>query len=232
MLDGIYPPRCLTCQELTAQGANLCAACWAETVFISGAVCDRCGTPLPGDPAPDLCCDGCLANPPEWDRGRAAVVYRGAGRRGVLAFKHGDRLDMARPLAGWLARAGPEILVRGEVIVPVPLHWSRLFRRKYNQSAELARHLGRMADVAVVPDMLVRQRATKLQEGMTRAERIDNQSGAFVLHRRRDVAGKRVVLVDDVMTTGATLSACAAVLREAGAAQIDALVLARVARDG
>ncbi len=222
----------MTCQELTQQGARLCAGCWSETVFISGTVCDRCGTPLPGNPAPDLCCDSCLVQPPEWDRGRAAVLYRGAGRRAVLAFKHGDRLDMARPLAGWLARAGPDLLLHADVIVPVPLHRLRLFRRKYNQSAELARHLGRMAGVAVVPDLLLRTRATKVQEGMTRAERRENQSGAFALNRRHGVAGKQVVLVDDVMTSGATLSACAAVLRDAGATQIDVLVLARVARDG
>jgi len=229
LLNAIYPPRCMICQEMTLTGANLCPDCWADTGFITGAICNCCGTPLPGDPAPDILCDRCLATPPPWESGRAAVIYAGAGRRAVLAFKHGDRLDMARPLAGWLARAGAELLPNADLIVPVPLHWRRFVRRRYNQSAELARHLGVLAGLPAPPDMLLRKRATNIQEGMDRAQRFANQSGAFLLNRHHDPVGKRVILVDDVMTSGATLTACTDVLHTAGVQHVSVMVLARVA---
>ena len=230
MLDVIYPPRCLTCTEPTEQGASLCAECWADTTFISGAICDVCGTPLPGETNSKIKCDSCITHRPEWDTGRAAVIYSGGGRRAVLSLKHGDRLDMAKPLAEWMARSGGGILNGADAIVPVPLHWRRLFKRKFNQSAELAWHLSKISGTPCIPDLLVRDRSTPTQDGLTREERHENQCGVFAVHKRRKLP-KKIVLVDDVMTTGATLSACAETLRAAGAERIDALVLARVARD-
>jgi len=230
MLDVIYPPRCLTCTEPTERGASLCADCWADTTFISGAICDVCGTPLLGETDSKIKCDSCIAHRPAWDTGRAAAIYAGRGRRAVLSLKHGDRLDMGRPLAEWMARSGGELLDEADVIVPVPLHWRRMFKRKYNQSAELAWHLSKISGVSYIPDLLVRDRATPTQDGLTREERHENQRGVFSVHKRRAVP-KNIVLIDDVMTTGATLSACAETLRKAGADRIDALVLARVARD-
>lgn len=230
MLDVLYPPRCLTCTEPTEQGASLCAECWANTTFITGAICDVCGTPLPGETGGKIKCDSCIARRPEWDIGRAAVIYAGGGRRVVLSLKHGDRLDLARPLAEWMARSGDELFDKADVIAPVPLHWRRLFKRKFNQSAELARHLSAISGIEYVPDLLIRNKPTPSQDGLTRAERHENQRGVFSLHKHRDVP-KNVLLIDDVMTTGATLSACAEALRAAGAERIDALVLARVARD-
>ena len=230
MLDVIYPPRCLTCTEPTEQGASLCAACWADTTFITGAICDVCGTPLLGETDGKIKCDSCITHQPVWDTGRAAVIYAGGGRRAVLSLKHGDRLDMARPLAEWMARSGGELLVHADVIVPVPLHWRRLFKRKFNQSAELAQHLSSISGIRCIPDLLVRDKFTSSQDGLTRDERHENQRGVFSVHKRRTVP-KNILLIDDVMTTGATLSACAATLRVAGAERIDALVLARVARD-
>ena len=230
MLDVIYPPRCLTCTEPTEQGANLCADCWADTTFITGAICDICGTPLPGETDGKITCDSCITHLPAWDTGRAAVIYAGGGRRAVLSLKHGDRLDMARPLAEWMARFGDDLLGQADAIVPVPLHWRRLFKRKFNQSAELARHLSAISGRQYIPDLLVRDRFTPSQDGLTRDERHENQRGVFSVHKRRETP-KNILLVDDVMTTGATLSACAETLRAAGAERIDALVLARVARD-
>ena len=230
MLDVIYPPRCLTCTEPTEQGANLCADCWADTTFITGAVCDICGTPLPGEADGKIKCDSCIAHRPAWDAGRAAIIYAGGGRRAVLSLKHGDRLDMARSLAEWMARSGDDLLCKADVIVPVPLHWRRLFKRKFNQSAELAQHLSEISKTPCIPDLLVRDRFTPSQDGLTRDKRHENQQGVFSVHKRRSVP-KNVLLIDDVMTTGATLSACAETLRAAGAERIDALVLARVARD-
>ena len=148
----------------------------------------------------------------------------------VLGLKHGDRLDLVKPLAGWMAAAGRGLLVEAEVVAPVPLHWTRLVRRRYNQSAELGRVLARMAGRRFVPDLLTRRRATAPQDG-GREARAANQAGAFALTRRHagTVAGLRVLLVDDVLTSGATLSGCAEVLKAAGAAGVDVLALARVA---
>lgn len=229
--DAVYPPRCLTCPAPTGAPHGLCAACWRETHFIAGAACAKCGAPLLGEAGPDDLCDRCLGHPPAWDRGRAAIVYGGAGRRAILAFKHGDRLDAAPALAGWLASAGASLAVEADLIAPVPLHWRRLMRRRYNQSAVLARHLGRRIGRPVVPDLLRRKRMTVPQERMDFATRRENQRGAIAVTPRqaRRLTGKAVLLIDDVMTSGATLGACAEACREAGAARIDVLVLARVA---
>ncbi len=230
ILNVIYPPRCLSCPEPTEQGAHLCADCWADTAFISGTVCHCCGAPLSGEGGgDDIKCDGCITHPPAWNNGRAAVLYTGGGRRVTLALKHGDRLDMARPLAEWMARSGASLLETADVITPVPLHWRRLFKRRFNQSAELARHLADISGKPYIPDLLIRKKPTPTQDGLTRAERHENQRGVFVINPRH-ATPKNILIIDDVMTTGATISACAEVLRAAGANQIDALVLARVAR--
>lgn len=229
LIDAVYPPRCMACTEATDAAQGLCPACWRDTHFIAGPTCRKCGVPLIGAEATDTC-EGCTRHPPAWDRGAAALVYAGAGRRMVLGLKHGDRLDMVGPLAGWMAAAGRELVEEAELVAPVPLHWLRLFRRRYNQSAELGRALSRRAGRRFVPDLLTRRRATAPQSG-GREARASNQEGAFALTRRHadGVAGRRVLLVDDVMTSGATLSACADVLRAGGAAGVDVLALARVA---
>lgn len=184
---------------------------------------------MQGETPSHIQCDDCLTFPPAWDHGRAAVLYSGGGRRAVLALKHGDRLDMARSLAEWMARAAPELLAATDVITPVPLHWRRMVKRRYNQSAELARHLADISGKPYVPDLLIRKKSTPTQDGLSRAERHENQRGVFTVNPRH-ATHKHVLLIDDVMTTGATLSACAETLRAAGNDQIDALVLARVAR--
>ncbi len=231
LIDMIFPPRCIACPEPTDAPHGLCPACWRETHFITGAACRQCGLPMTGEAGPEDVCDGCRRHPPAWDRGAAAVVYDGAGRRVVLALKHGDRLDTVRPLAGWMAAAGRGLIAEADLIAPTPLHWRRLVKRRYNQSAELARRLGRIAGKPVAVDLLTRTRATIPQEGMNRVARAANQAGAFAVTRRhRDrLAGCSVLLVDDVLTSGATLSACAECLRAAGAARVDVLALARVA---
>jgi predicted amidophosphoribosyltransferase len=230
LVDAIYPPRCLACAEATDAPQGLCPSCWRDTHFIAGPTCGKCGVPLIGAEGGADACESCTRHPPAWDRGAAALVYAGAGRRMVLGLKHGDRLDMVKPLAGWMAAAGRQLLAEADLIAPVPLHWTRLFRRRYNQSAELGRALARRAERRFVPDLLTRRRATPPQEGRREA-RAANQAGAFLLTRRHAgaVAGRRVLLVDDVMTSGATLSGCAEVVRVAGAAGVDVLTLARVA---
>jgi ComF family protein len=230
LIDTIYPPRCLACTAATDTAHGLCPDCWRDTHFIAGTTCGKCGVPLIGDAGAEDVCEGCRRHPPAWDRGAAVLLYAGAGRRMVLALKHGDRLDMVRPLAAWMAAAGRDLLPQADLIAPVPLHWRRLVRRRYNQSAELARRLARLTGRPAAVDLLTRRRATVPQEG-NRTVRAANQAGAFALTSRHAaaLAGKRVLLVDDVLTSGATLSACADCLRGAGAAGVDVLALARVA---
>ncbi len=231
--DIVYPARCMSCEIYTDAPHGLCPACWVQTSFIAGTACHSCGSPLPGEGS-DLLCDSCLSFPPAWNRGAAAVQYDAGGRKMVLALKHGDRLDLAPALAGWMLNPARDLLKRADIIAPVPLHRWRLLKRKFNQSAELSRHLARQSGNLNIPDLLLRQRHTPSQDGLNRVERMENQRGAFVMSKRHHakVAQKSVLLVDDVMTTGATLSACAETLFAAGAENVDVCVLARVERGG
>jgi ComF family protein len=236
LLDALLPPRCLTCEaEVTEQG-TLCAACFGTLSAITAPFCARCGVPFAhageaaeGDAA-GLLCAPCRDRPPPFREARAALRYDAGAKRLILPFKHGDRTDLARPLARQMARAGAALLARAEVIVPVPAHWRRLIRRRYDQAALLARALGAMAGRPVVPDMLRRTRATAPLGEKGARERDLAVAGAFAVSRRgaARLAGRQVLLVDDVMTSGATARASAAALLAAGAAAVDVLAAARV----
>ena len=230
VLSLIYPDQCILCEARVEQQGGLCGECWSNTPFLTGLVCHACGVSLPGSDSEQVLCDSCLAMPRPWEAGRAALSYKDAGRRVVLALKHADRLDLVPSCASWMARAGKPIFVADTLFVPVPAHWTRLLRRRYNQSAELARALGGITGRKVLPDALQRTRRTARQDGMTVADRFRNLENA--IHPNPKVSGqlkdRHVCLVDDVMTSGATLAASTEALYEAGARQVCTLVLARV----
>ena len=234
LLDMVFDKTCLTCDTRVETAGALCGACWRETPFVTGLVCDKCGTPLPGEDAggPEYC-DDCLTLARPWSRGRAALVYKDNGRKLVLALKHGDRTDLARPLGGWMARAARGIVPPGALVAPVPLNRWRLLSRRYNQSAELARVIASELALSSCPDLLQRPRRTPTQDGRDRDGRFANVAGAIRVHpaRKALLAGRDVVLVDDVMTSGATLAAAADACHAAGAREVFVLVLARVAKD-
>ncbi|WP_319825223.1 double zinc ribbon domain-containing protein [Thalassovita sp.] len=230
----IYPPRCLCCGDMVESEFGLCGPCWRDTPFITGLTCDACGTPLIGesDGGPELC-DDCLATPRPWSRGRAVMLYRDNGRRLVMDLKHGDRHEIARGAGRWMASTGRELLWGNPVVAPVPLHWTRLLKRRFNQSALLSQGVAQAAAVTHCPDLLIRPMRTRPTKGQSRAERFALMQGSIAVHPKRGhlVQGRHVVLVDDVMTTGATLTAAADACLVAGACDVSALVLARVVND-
>jgi ComF family protein len=236
LIDALFPPACPACRGETATGQTLCPTCWAETAFLSGNGCVACGREIPGLGVADaeIRCDTCQTHQPVWNRGAAVFAYEGAGRRLVLGLKHGDRLDMLPMLGGWMLRAGRHLIADADLVIPVPMHWTRRLKRRFNQSAELARALCLAADRsdAFAPGLLRRTRRTGSQDGRDRAGRAENLRGCIGLSGDGGaMSGRRVLLIDDVLTTGATMNAVAEVCRHAGAATVDVLVLSLVSFD-
>jgi ComF family protein len=230
LVQAVLPPTCLACRKPAGATGGLCPQCWQGAGFIERPYCERLGTPFAYDSGGPLISPVAFADPPAFDHARSAMRFSDVARDLVHLLKYGDRLDLVRPFAIWMTRAGGELLREADALVPVPLHWTRLFQRRFNQSAELARGISRQTKVAVIDDVLARVRATPPQVGLARDERAKNVHGAFSIDKsaRGQVKGKRIILIDDVLTTGATANACARVLRRAGASRIDVLTLARV----
>jgi len=230
LLDVALPPLCPSCRAPLGDGHGLCAACWAKLSFIEPPYCARLGIPFVYDPGPGLLSMEAIANPPSYDRARAAVRYDDVARALVHKFKYSDHMELSGLMGAWMARAGRELTREADALVPVPLHWRRLWARRFNQSAALAASVSRTTNVPVLTETLRRVRATPQQVGLDKGERAQNVSGAFKVppERKADVAGRRLILVDDVLTSGATVDACARALLRAGAAHVDVLVFARV----
>ena len=229
LLDLVLPPLCLSCRKPVARQGGLCADCWGALHFLTDPACLRCGQPFAEQRQEGLVCGACLADPPPFDRARAAFRYDDASKGLVLSFKHADRPGLARYLAPWMARAAGPMLADADLIVPVPLHRWRLLHRRYNQAALLAMALAKRSGVPCMPDLLRRARRTPPQGTLGRDARARNVKGAIRLGKAIDfVKEKRILLVDDVLTTGATLGECVRSLREAGAARVDVVTLARV----
>ena len=228
-LDVALPTLCVACRE-PVDGEGVCASCWAKLSFIAKPYCPRLGIPFVYDPGPELLSMEAIANPPAYARARAAVRYDDVARTLVHALKYQDRTDLAPAMGRWMARAGRELIEEADALVPVPLHWRRGWSRRYNQSGALARVIARQSGVKVASEALRRVRPTQQQIGLSRSQRASNVQGAFKVadHRRSEIAGRRVLLVDDVLTTGATVDACARALLRAKAASVDVLVFARV----
>ncbi len=233
-LNLLYPPVCMACKAGTGASDALCAACWREMAFISPPYCERLGTPFPVDYGGPLLSPAAIADPPVFARARAVALYDGAARQLVHRLKFGDRLELAKGMGRMMAAAGGELLRENDVIVPVPLHRTRAWTRRFNQATELGRVIARHSGLPLDISLLVRRRATPTQVGLTRAQRRDNLQGAFEVpgEARLAVEGRRILLVDDVLTTGATANAAARVLLRTGAARVDILTFARVAETG
>ncbi|SDT33802.1 ComF family protein [Bradyrhizobium canariense] len=228
-LDIALPTLCVACRE-PVSGEGVCAECWSKLSFIAPPFCPRLGIPFVYDPGPELLSMEAIANPPAYSRARAAVRYDDVARTLVHALKYQDRTDLAPAMGRWMARAGRELLDEADVLIPVPLHWRRGWKRRYNQSGALARIIERQSGIKLASEALRRVRPTEQQIGLSRTQRASNVQGAFKVapDRNGDIAGRRVVLIDDVLTSGATVDACARALLRAKAAQVDVLVFARV----
>lgn len=228
--DIALPPLCLSCGKGTGAHGALCGTCWSEIEFIERPYCPVTGVPFPFDAGDDIVSAAALASPPPYARARAVMRYTDASAKIVMRFKYADRMEAAPAFARWMARAGADILGDADVVAPVPLHRSRLFSRRFNQSAELARHIARASSIRLAPGLLERVRATRPQVGLSGEARRRNVAGAFRLGKaaRALVRGRVVVLVDDVVTTGATVEACCRAVKAAGAAEVRVLCLARV----
>jgi ComF family protein len=228
LADLVLPPRSLEGPELV-QVTGLSAEAWSRIRFLEDPVCDGCGAPFEHAQA-DIRCAACLARPRAFARARAACLYDEASRDLILKLKHADRTDLAGLFAAWISRAADELLAGADAIVPVPLHRWRLFRRRYNQSAEIARRLAARRGLPYLADALRRPRPSDSQAGKSASGRRRNVQGAFAVPpaRRAQVEGRRLLLLDDVMTTGATAETCARALLRAGASSVDVAVIARV----
>ncbi|MDO8288031.1 MAG: ComF family protein [Parvibaculum sp.] len=232
--DLALPPQCFSCGGSIAQTGALCSTCWSALDFIEAPLCAVSGLPLGSDfsdidDAP-LIRPEVAANPPPYAKARAVMRYTEASAPLILRFKYADHLEAAPAFAQWMTRAGADVLKGADFIMPVPLHRWRLMARRYNQSAELGRHIAKLSGVPFAGHWLARVRATRPQVGLSGDARRRNVAGAFRVSRRAGPAlkGKTVVLIDDVMTTGATIEACTHALKAAGARELRVLTLARV----
>ena len=229
-LDVMLPPLCLGCRMRIMAHDALCPACWRRIDFVRPPLCDRLGLPMPYDTGGPMLSAAAVANPPEFDRARAVANFDGLMRDLIHAFKFHDTHNARRLFGRWLAEAGREILTEADILVPVPLSRWRLLSRRFNQAQILAAETGRRVSKPVKPFALVRSRSTPHQVGLTRAQRQRNVASVFRVPQSEmaDVSGKAIVLIDDVITTGATASAAAKALKRSGARRVDVLALAIV----
>ncbi|MGI9401706.1 MAG: ComF family protein [Rhizobiaceae bacterium] len=231
--DIVVPPSCLICSVQTSEQGTLCPKCWGAMHFIEQPYCQILGRPFGHDHGEGTVSPEAISDPPPFDRLRSVAVYNDLARSLVSGLKFGDRLELAPWMARWMSVAGRELISECDLIVPVPLFWRRLVARRFNQSAELARSISKLTGLKYVPLVLERRKKTRQQVGLSASERARNVQGAFSVpvQARPLVEGRRILLVDDVYTSGATAKACARAFRRAGVAGIDVLTFASVTGD-
>ena len=229
-LDTILPPRCMRCGALTSTPNQLCATCWRPLTFITDPLCKICGLPFPHPVGIETKCGTCMAYPPLFTKARSVMRYDDGSRPLLLAFKHADRTDAAPLFARWMTRAGTSLLNQTDLLIPVPIHWRRLLERRYNQANLLAAKLSAYNILPYAPNLLRRAQFTPKLGGLNRTERQNRLRNAIILaeNKRHLVRDRRILLIDDVMTTGATAHTCTEVLLRAGAERVDVLTLAKV----
>jgi ComF family protein len=233
LFDVAYPPTCLACRAATAKPDGLCPRCWGAITFIERPYCERLGTPFENDIGETRLSREAVDDPPVFARARAVAVFAdGPARRLVHRLKYSDRAELARPMGRWMARAGAELVSDADVVTPMPLHRLRLWSRRFNQAAALGREVARAAGKPYAPALLERVVATRSQVGLTRRQRAENVQQAFRAAAAAPVRGRKILLVDDVLTSGASANAASRALLRAGAAQVDVLVFARVVGGG
>lgn len=232
LLDLLLPPRCLHCGDAVSNHQSLCGSCWSRLTFLRPPYCKICGWPFPHEDFHDLLCPNCSFKKPVFASARAVVHYNDGSKGLILKFKHGDATYLAPALSQWMVQAAPEILAKTDCLIPVPLHWRRLLMRRYNQATLLAQGISKKTGIALGLGILKRHRATSPQGHFSRKARSANVQRAFNIPEEKadKVRNKAVTLIDDVQTTGATLTECAKVLLKHGAKEVNILTLARVIR--
>ncbi|KLN59491.1 hypothetical protein WH96_17575 [Kiloniella spongiae] len=232
-INYLFPPVCGNCGDAIWDNTGICSDCWKDLTFISGTCCHSCGYPFELSHGGEMLCGECLHSPKSFDKCRAALIYNVHSKDMIIGFKHADKTHLTALFTRWLSSCGHETLGNADIIAPVPLHRRRLLRRRYNQSALLAHGLARLHRKRHVPSLLLRTKNTSSQGQFSMTGRWRNVRNAFVLNKKfeKDVDGKNVILIDDVYTTGATLDACARVLKKSGVASVSAIVLARVTKE-
>jgi ComF family protein len=232
ILNLIFPPQCLSCKARVPTSGTLCLECWQQVQFITDPMCACCGLPFEHSIGEHALCGECMNERPIYAHARAAFRYDEYSRKLITSFKYSDHTELAKIYATWLAKAGGELIATSDYIIPVPLHYWRFISRRYNQSALLAQALGKKTGIKYLPTALKRTRHTKAQTGLSKTERSKNVSGAFTLNTRYKslIKGKNILLIDDVLTTGATINQCSKQLLKSGAMQVNVLTLARTIR--
>ena len=230
-VDTVLPPRCVISGEMVDKQGMISAESWADLDFIAPPFCAQCGIPFEFEIEQGVKCSSCIEKPPPYESARAALKYNDTSRDMVLGFKHGDQTHAVRAFTPWLEMAGKELFEDADLLIPVPLHYRRLIARRYNQAALLAQSLAKKTNIPVAVDALKRTRATKVQGHMKAAERHKNVKAAFSLNPKIDVKSKNIILIDDVLTTGATVKECTKTLLKAGAGTVHVLTLTRTVRE-